>query len=337
MRRALFRLDGDGKRQAFAHRGRQARDFEPTFIRHEAQRDWLGASRNRPKLEAAIARRRLTRDGVDQKAITPAGRDKGRLLLLRRIKHRDIARRRETRRCRDVERERGGNRRRRRGRPAPERKRSPETPLSGLILDPARNAVPELGRRLGRRRQCRERVKLLLPERDRLTQRRVIGQRFLDFARCGVVEKAQHIFAGHHIELVAVRGDHGSRQPLSERRPRRTQLLTLPSGAGKRAAISACEKPSTKASTIERRCFSSSSSRQRRSASCLSFISIAPTISNSSATSPSVGSSLSTSRLSFLTASSARKRTMPVSHAAAVPRSGAKLAAFCHTCTKASC
>src|SRR5262249_32940998 len=99
-----------------------------------------------------------------------------------------------------------------------------------------------------------ERMQLLLPESDGVAQRGVGGERGLDLALLRGFEHTQDIFAGQGVQLFAIFRDHDSRQLRNAIKPRRTQLLTLPSGAARRPAISAWVNPSTKASVTQRRC-----------------------------------------------------------------------------------
>src|SRR5215468_10854948 len=172
-------------------------------------------------------------------------------------------------------------------------------------------------------------MKLLLPKHNCLAELAMGHECPRDLARFGLIEDAEHVLAGQDVQLVSVFGDHDWRHLRRVSSPLRIQLLTVPSGTPMRSVISECDRPSTKASTMHRRCSSSSSLKQRFRAPASAAASIFSMMSGSSAASPSVGSSVRTSRPSFRTASKERKRTMPVSHAAPAPRSAEKAAAFC--------
>ena len=97
-------------------------------------------------------------------------------------------------------------------------------------------------------------MQLLLPEGDGAAQRRVARKRRFDLALLHGLQQTQDIFAGQGVQLFAIFRDHDLRQLRNASKPRRTQLLTLPSGAARCSAISAWENPSTKASVTQRRC-----------------------------------------------------------------------------------
>src|SRR6516225_12165812 len=109
-------------------------------------------------------------------------------------------------------------------------------------------------------------MEAFFPEGDCVTQLWIGGQRSGDLIGLVRIEAAQHVFAGEDMELFRIFGDHGSRHLRSESNPRRIQLLTLPSGALMRSAISEWDIPSTKARRTQRCCSWSSNLRQRRSA-----------------------------------------------------------------------
>src|SRR6185312_3228387 len=109
------------------------------------------------------------------------------------------------------------------------------------LIEPRFDLVPEIGRRVHRCRERRQWMQLLLPKRDGVAQRGIARERGLDLALLSGLEHTQDIFAGQSVQLFVVFGNHDSRQLRSASNPRRTQLLTLPSGAARRSAISAWE------------------------------------------------------------------------------------------------
>src|SRR6185436_5913220 len=75
----------------------------------------------------------------------------------------------------------------------------------------------------------------------------------LEVAARASAQGAERIFGGETIDELAILALHAAcpspeRHCLRLKRPRRIQLLTLPSGLTTRRAISSCERPSTKAS-----------------------------------------------------------------------------------------
>src|SRR5215469_1540432 len=105
------------------------------------------------------------------------------------------------------------------------------------------------------------------PESNRAPQLGIDSESRGNLAGLMRIQDAKHIFAGKYAELLGVIGNHCSRHLLSECNPRLIQLLTLPSGALTCVATSECDKPSTKASAIQRCCSGSSNLKQRRNAS----------------------------------------------------------------------
>src|SRR4029077_9472708 len=99
-----------------------------------------------------------------------------------------------------------------------------------------------------------ERMELLLPKRNCLAEFDIGIEGPRDLARFGLIEDAEHVFAGQRVQVVRVFGDHDWRHLRRVSSPLRIQLLTVPSGTSMRSVISECDKPSTKASTMQRLC-----------------------------------------------------------------------------------
>src|SRR5215467_1556863 len=109
-------------------------------------------------------------------------------------------------------------------------------------------------------------MELLLPKPNRTAEFDIGCERPRDLVRFGLVEDAQHVFSGQSVQVARVFGDHDWRHLRRVSNPLRIQLLTVPSGTPMRPVISECDRPSTKASTMHRRCSSSSNLKQRFSA-----------------------------------------------------------------------
>src|SRR4029077_6596136 len=155
-----------------------------------------------------------------------------------------------------------------------------------------------------------ERMELLLPKRNCPTEVDIEIEGPRDLARFGLIEDAEHVFAGQGVQVVRVFGDHDWRHLRRVSSPLRIQLLTVPSGTLMRSVISECDKPCTKASAMPPRCSSASSLKQRFRAPASAAASIFSMTSGSSAASPRAGSSVRTSRPSLRAESKERKRTV---------------------------
>src|SRR6516225_2402082 len=323
-RRTADRLDADRERRAVPQVSRQSRQLQLATRGDDAQRSRLRRPRgNGPKLKGPVARwRRRGNRTQDQAGATcscyPAG-----LILLRGVKDGDKVR--SWHRCNsDPKGKCRGSGGKSRGRPAPQREVGPKALGNRLCRfgsEPRLDGLPSAGRRLGRNSEARQRMEPCFPEDNCAPQLGIDSESRGDLVGLTRVEDAQHIFASEYAELLGVVGNHCSRHLRNESNPRRIQLLTLPSGALICATTSECDKPSTKASIIQRCCSGSSNLKQRRNASASAEAPILSITSGSTASSPSLGSSDGTSLSALRTASSARKRTMPVSHAAPAPRS----------------
>ena len=127
-------------------------------------------------------------------------------------------------------------------------------------LDPA----PKIGRRRGRRNQCRKRRQALLPGGDRAGEACVAGDQPFRLAPLVALQRAERVFGGKQIAVRCVA--HDARHPRSEIRLRRIHDFTVPSGTLSRSASSLCDSPSTNAITTRRRRSASSRPRQRCSA-----------------------------------------------------------------------
>jgi hypothetical protein len=97
-------------------------------------------------------------------------------------------------------------------------------------------------------------MELLFPEADCTTELEIGCECPRHLARFSLVEDTEHVFAGQNVEVVEVFRDHDRRHLRRVSSPLRIQLLTVPSDAPMRSVISECDRPSTKANTMHRRC-----------------------------------------------------------------------------------